>query len=223
VNPRSRTPLILAVVVVVIGVAALIAVVVTRGDGDDGDTASSVPAATGTGGASEETNGGSAGLVTVEGQALPQGEGSDDPAVGLPAPTLHGADYSGADIDIAPGTGGPMMIVFLAHWCPHCNEEIPVLLEWQDSGEIPAELQIFGVSTAANEERPNYPPGEWLQEKGWEWPVLADDAELTAANAYGITGFPYFVIVDADGNVAVRGSGEIPIDELDALVDEAIA
>ena len=116
-----------------------------------------------------------------------------------------------------------MMIVFLAHWCPHCNDEIPVLLEWRDSGEIPAELQIFGVSTAVSDERPNYPPGEWLQEKGWEWPVLADDAELTAANTYGVTGFPYFVIVDADGNVTARGSGEIPIEELDALVDEAIA
>ena len=29
------------------------------------------------------------------------------------------------------------MVVFLAHWCPHCNAEIPVLNEWRDSGEIP--------------------------------------------------------------------------------------
>ena len=146
-----------------------------------------------------------------------------DPAVGLTAPTLRGTDYSGADVTIAPGTGGPMMIVFLAHWCPHCNDEIPVLLEWRDSGDMPAELQVFGVSTAVSDERPNYPPGEWLRDKGWEWPVLADDAQLTAANTYGVTGFPFFVIVDADGNVAARGSGEIPIEDLDALVDEVIA
>jgi len=126
-------------------------------------------------------------------------------------------------VDIDPGTGGPMMVVFLAHWCPHCNDEIPVLLEWRDSGRIPADLQVFGVSTAVSEERPNYPPDEWLVEKGWDWPVLADDAQLTAANAYGVTGFPYFAIVDADGKVAARGSAEHPIEALQALVDAVVA
>ena len=222
-NPRSRTPFVLAIVVAVVGVAALIAVLVTRDGDDDSDGASTVPPAAteGTGASSGSTPVGAS--VTVDGAPLPPGEGGDDPAIGLLAPTLRGTDYSGAEVTIAPGTGGPMMIVFLAHWCPHCNDEIPVLLEWRDSGAIPAELQIFGVSTAVSDERPNYPPGEWLQEKEWAWPVLADDAQLTAANAYGVTGFPYFVIVDADGNVAVRGSGELPIDELAALVDAAIA
>ena len=218
---RSRTPFVLAIVVAVVGLAALIAVVITRDGGDDEDTASTVPAPAS--GASGDTLDPAAAAVSVEGEPLAPFEGGEDPAVRLPAPTLHGTDYSGADVTIAPGTGGPMMIVFLAHWCPHCNDEIPVLLEWRDSGEIPAELQVFGVSTAVSDERPNYPPGEWLQEKGWDWPVLADDAELTALNTYGVTGFPFFVIVDAEGNVTARGSGEIPIEELDALVDEAIA
>jgi cytochrome c biogenesis protein CcmG, thiol:disulfide interchange protein DsbE len=219
VTSRSRTPFVLALVVVVVGLAALIAVVVTRDDDDDADTASTVPPASD---ASADALDPAAASVSVEGQRLAPFEGGEDPAVGQAAPTLRGTDYSGADVTIAPGTGGPMMIVFLAHWCPHCNDEIPVLLEWRDSGEMPAELQVFGVSTAVSDERPNYPPGEWLQDKGWEWPVLADDAQLTAVNTYGVTGFPFFVIVDADGDVAARGSGEIPIDELDALVDSVI-
>jgi thiol-disulfide isomerase/thioredoxin len=227
VTARSRTPLVLAVVLVVAGVVALVAVLATRG-GDDDDTASSVPsAASGSvdDGASEGTTGppSAAPGVTVEGAVLPPGQGEDDPAIGTPAPTLIGRDYEGNDVTIAPGTDGPMMVVFLAHWCPHCNAEIPVLLEWQESGGIPAELQIYGVSTAASADRPNYPPDQWLQEKGWAWPVLADDDQLTAANAYGVTGFPYFAILDADGNVVVRNSGEIPIEDLEAMVDQAIA
>jgi cytochrome c biogenesis protein CcmG, thiol:disulfide interchange protein DsbE len=229
VTSRSRTPFVLALVVALVGLAALIAVVVTRDDGDD-DTASTVPppatdTAGGTGSTpiSADTIDPAAATVSVDGAALPPLEGGDDPAVGLPAPTLRGTDYRGTDVTIEPGTGGPMMIVFLAHWCPHCNDEIPVLLEWRDSGQMPAELQVYGVSTAVSDERPNYPPDQWLQDKGWPWPVLADDSELTAVNTYGVTGFPFFVIVDADGNVAARGSGEIPIEELDALVDEVIA
>jgi cytochrome c biogenesis protein CcmG/thiol:disulfide interchange protein DsbE len=227
VNARSRTPLVLAIVIVIAGIAAVIAVVATRNGGDDDDTASTVPpAATGSvdDTASDGTTGPATAVgVTVEGSLLPAGQGEDDPAIGTPAPTLRGADYQGNEVTIAPGTDGPMMVVFLAHWCPHCNAEIPVLLEWQESGEIPDGLQIYGVSTAVNPDEPNYPPDQWLQEKGWAWPVLADDDRLTAANAYGVTGFPYFVIVDADGNVVVRNSGEIPLEDLDAMVEEAIA
>ena len=213
---RSRTPLVIAIVLVVAAGVAIAAVLATRG-GDDKESASTVPSpAAGTGsvpGAGEIT-------VTVEGAALPPLEDpANDAAIGTPAPALRGTDYSGNAVDITPGTGGPMMIVFLAHWCPHCNNEIPVLLEWRDSGQIPADLQVFGVSTAVDPERPNYPPDQWLAEKEWDWPVLADDAELTAANAYGVTGFPFFTIVDADGNVAARGSGEYPIEALQVLVD----
>ena len=66
---------------------------------------------------------------------------------------------------------------------------------------IPEDLQVVGVSTAVAPDAPNYPPGEWLADMGWTWPVIADDDELTAADAYGVTGFPYIVFIDADGNV----------------------
>jgi cytochrome c biogenesis protein CcmG, thiol:disulfide interchange protein DsbE len=226
---RSRTPLVLAIVLVVAGVVALVAVLVTRGDSDDGDSASSVPTpapgATPPGSAGGPPAGGTidplAATVTVDGEPLPPLEDpNDDPAVGMAAPALHGTNYAGQATDIVPGTGGPMLVVFLAHWCPHCNEEIPVLLEWRDSGGIPSDLQIFGVSTAVSPERPNYPPGQWLQDKGWDWPVLADDVDFTAGIAYGVTGFPGFTLIDADGNVTARGSGEISIDDLQALVNE---
>lgn len=224
---RSRTPLVLAIVLVVAGVVALVAVLVTSDDGDDGDSASSVPAPGATAPSSVGTtpSGGTidplAASVTVDGADLPPLEDpNNDAAVGMKAPALHGTDYAGQPTDIVPGTGGPMMIVFLAHWCPHCNAEVPVLLEWRDSGAIPPDLQIFGVSTGVDPNRPNYPPGQWLQDKGWEWPVLADSAAGRAAMGYGLPGYPMFTIIDAEGNVAARGSGEIPIDDLQALVDE---
>jgi thiol-disulfide isomerase/thioredoxin len=211
---RSRTPLVIAIVLVVAAGVAIAAVLATRGGDDDDSASTAPPPAAGSGSVPGEI------AVTVEGAALPPLEDpANDAAIGSPAPALRGTDYQGNAVDIAPGSGGPMMIVFLAHWCPHCNNEIPVLLEWRDSGQMPDDLQVFGVSTAVSEERPNYPPDEWLAEKGWDWPVLADDAELTAANAYGVTGFPFFTIVDADGNVAARGSGEYPIEALQALVD----
>jgi cytochrome c biogenesis protein CcmG/thiol:disulfide interchange protein DsbE len=234
---RSRTSLIVAVTLVV----GVIAVFAACGDDDSGSASTSAPgAASPTGSASTDAPGASPSAsssapaastpaagsidpleatVTVDGQPLPTLEDpTDDPAVGMPAPALHGTDYAGEPVDIVPGSGGPMLIVFLAHWCPHCNAEVPRLLEWKDSGAVPPELQVFGVSTGVNPDYPNYPPGQWLKDKGWTWPVLADDVQSSAATAYGLPGYPMFTLVDADGNVVARNSGEIPIDDLNALI-----
>jgi len=118
--------------------------------------------------------------------------------------------------------------VFLAHWCPHCNAEMPMLRDWKQSGGVPDDLQVVGVATAVSETSANYPPAKWFSDKGWSWPVIVDESVAAgtagkAAVAYGASGWPYFVIVGAGGNVKVRVSGEIPVEELQAVVDAALA
>ena len=152
-STRSRTPLVLGIVLAVVAVVAIAAVVLTRG-GDDDETSSTVPPGTGVGAAT----------VMVDGTPLEPGEGPSDPAIGTAAPALSGTDYAGEPVEITPGADGPMMVVFLAHWCPHCNDEIPVLQQWEADGGIPEDLQVVGVSTAVSAERPYYPPDEWLVE-----------------------------------------------------------
>ena len=173
--------------------------------------------------------------VSVIGDPLPelsaeiQFGGVDDPAIGLQVPVVSGVDYEGNEIAIDPASDGPTMVVLLAHWCPHCDAEIPVLDEWRDAGEIPDGLNIVGVSTGVSADAPNYPPDEWLQEMDWQWPVLADDrapdadSPAPAMGAYGGTSYPTFVIVDADGRVRQRLTGAVPIDDLAPIVDDLMA
>ena len=217
-STRSRTPFVIAAVLVVIAVAAVLAIVLTRDSDDDGGASATTSAPT--------TDGGDDivyGTVTVEGEPLPEYEGDPDAAVGMTPPTMIGTTYDGTPLKIVPGEGGPMMVVFLAHWCPHCNAEVPVLMEWRDSGAIPEDLQIFGVSTAVTDTRPNFPPDEWFADFGWDWPTMADDAQATAFRAYGGPSFPYFVLVGADGTVKARGRGELPVEALNELVETALA
>lgn len=153
---------------------------------------------------------------------------SPDPSVGLVAPLISGLDFEGDAIAVDPSARGPYMIVFLAHWCPHCNAEVPRLLDWKGSGAVPAELNVLGVATAVSESAPNYPPAEWFSNRGWSWPVLVDqslgDGEGgVAATAFGATGWPYFVIIGADGLVKARVSGEIEVSDLQVIVDNALA
>ena len=219
-NDQTRTLLLIAAVVGVIAVlGVVVALVVGGGDDDGGDD----------GGADMYRP------VTVDGETLtPFTEEMrvgqiDDPAVGEAVPVVSGVDYDGNEITIDPATDGPTMVVLLAHWCPHCNAEIPVLNEWRDSGDIPDDLNIVGVSTGVSSDAPNYPPDEWLVEKDWQWPVLADDRSPNeespppAMGAYGGTSYPTMVLIDGDGRVRQRLSGEVPIDVLAPLVDDLVA
>ena len=111
-----------------------------------------------------------------------------------PAPGIITAHINSQPITVDAATNGPTMLVFLAHWCPHCNAEVPRLNAWKNSGAVPPELNVVGVSTAVSEGSANYPPSSWLSNLGWTWPVMADEAQGNgedgkAALAYGATGW----------------------------------
>lgn len=167
--------------------------------------------------------------ATVTGTALPKFEsgGGADPAIGVAAPIVDGLQFNGEKIGL-DAKDGAYMVVFLAHWCPHCNAEVPRLIDWKNSGAVPADLRVIGVATAVAKTQVNYPPAQWFTNKGWPWPVMVDESagEGTAgkvAQAFGASGWPYFVIVGADGKVKVRVSGEIEAGELQKVVEAALA
>lgn len=162
--------------------------------------------------------------ITVDGDPLePYDELVEDPTVGSAAPVVSGESFDGTPITIGGPTENPTMIVFLAHWCPHCNDEIPELIALDEAGELPEGLDVIGVSTAVDPSADNYPPSEWIDEKGWPWPTMADDADLTAIIAMGGTSFPFTVVLDEDGNVLARKAGTSSADEITAFLDDALA
>jgi thiol-disulfide isomerase/thioredoxin len=163
------------------------------------------------------------GPITVEGSPLdPFEETSDDLALGQTAPVVSGESFDGTPLTIGGPTTNPTMVVFLAHWCPHCNDEVPELLALDAAGDLPEGLDVIGVSTAVDPNAPNYPPSDWVVEKGWEWPTIADDEELTAFGAFGGTSFPFIVVLDSDGAVLARRSGAAPAAETKAFLDAAL-
>ncbi len=161
--------------------------------------------------------------LDVVGEALPPLEDPEaDTAVGLAAPIITGQQFDGSDITIGGETEGPTMLVFLAHWCPHCNDEIPEIVKLRDQGDLPDELNIIGISTAVVDDRENYPPSEWMVEKDWTWPVLADTLEAEAFQLYGGSGFPYTVMLHADGSVNARKSGSESAEQIKDWIDAAL-
>jgi thiol-disulfide isomerase/thioredoxin len=198
-----------AIIAIVIGGAAIVAI---SSSGSDSASTSD--------GISEFSS------ITVTGESLPSFDSvstATDAAIGLPAPVVSGKGFTGTEIT-TDGAGTPTLLVFLAHWCPHCQREVPLLVEWEKNGKTPTGVDVIAVATGTDPANPNYPPSEWLAREEFPalWPVIADSADKKAANAFGLSGYPFFVLVDAQGKVFMRLSGEVPMDELTAMIDQMI-
>lgn len=196
---RSTIPLrwIAAGAAVLVVLAAAVAYLVTSGSAAAGE-----PAA----------------RLTVSGAALPAlpAEGGD-PAVGRLLPTLSGTSPTGEPVVIGP-TGAPQVVAIMAHWCPHCQAEVPRIVDWLRTNDWPNGATLTTLSTAIDPARPNYPPSTWLAREGWTAPILTDDAAGSGLAALGIGSFPGFVLVNADGTVAGRLTGEVPMEQLAGMV-----
>jgi thiol-disulfide isomerase/thioredoxin len=161
------------------------------------------------------------GPVTASGSVLPPFQaGQPDPAVGKSSPTVTGVNFSNEPLSIATD-GTPTVVIFLAHWCPVCQREVPVLVDWYATNPDLDGVEIIGVATAVERTRSNWPPGAWLTEEGWPFPTMVDDADNTASEVFGLTGFPYFVVIDANGKIVERVSGEVGGPAFAALVAAA--
>ncbi len=198
-----------AIIAIVIGGAAIVAI-----------SSSSSKSDTATGAISEFSD------ITVTGDALPAFDSVStavDTAIGMPAPVISGKGFTGTSIT-TEGTGTPMLVLFLAHWCPHCQREVPLLVQWEKDGKTPTGIDVIAVATGTDPANPNYPPSEWLAREQFPalWPVIADSKDKAAANAFGLSGYPYFVLVDAQGNVFKRASGEVSMDDLTAMINQMI-
>jgi cytochrome c biogenesis protein CcmG, thiol:disulfide interchange protein DsbE len=152
------------------------------------------------------------GAAVISGTPLPVFQSpASDPAVGAIIPEVTTPEAS------ITADGTAKLLLFLAHWCPHCQAEVPVVQDWVDAGSLPADVELISVSTAIAADRPNYPPDAWLEGAGWTAPVI-EDPTGSVADAYGLSAFPFWVFVNADGTVAGRLTGELTAEQLDEVV-----
>jgi cytochrome c biogenesis protein CcmG/thiol:disulfide interchange protein DsbE len=201
-TPRNNTTLILGIVGGVV-VLLLIAVFILNPSGG------SQPI-------EDET-----GEVTLEGVSLPvmpQTAPQDSTANGLTPPDVTGSNFAGDTVTIT-NDGRAKGIVFIAHWCPHCQEEVPRVQEWIDGGGNVEGVDLYSVSTSVRSTQANYPPSDWLESEAWSVPVIRDDSSGSVHIAYGGGGFPFWVFVNSDGTVALRTSGQLQIDQLVQILE----
>lgn len=206
---RSYLPFIVLGVILIVGVA--IALVVSSGDDDTTDVGDAEADA----GSDDNLLDLATASIVIDGEPLPPiPDGGEDPAIGASAPLLEGSSPAGLETEVAYDNG-PTLLVFLAHWCPHCQEEVPKIVDLAGEGTFEG-IRTVAVLTSTDEDQANYPPSAWLDDEGWTDDRFFDDRENSAAAAYGVTSFPFVVYVDADGTVVGRVAGGQSLEQLRA-------
>ncbi len=108
--------------------------------------------------------------VKVSGTPLPvyDSSASSDPAVGKTVPTLTGSSVGdGGAVTIGPDTGDgePQAIVFVAHWCPHCQAEVPRLVALAKEGVFDG-VKVSAVATSTDDRARQLPAVGVAEDRG---------------------------------------------------------
>lgn len=156
------------------------------------------------------------GQAEVIGEALPRFS-QPDTAIGMTVPTISAQDFDGDRIQVR-SNGNARVYGFFAHWCPHCQAELPRISAWLEENELPDGVEMVAVSTNVDPIGGNYPPSAWFEREGWPDAVVVDSASNAVATGFGLAGFPYWVAANADGEVVLRASGELTTEQFETLL-----
>ena len=211
---KSTAWIWIAIVAVVV-VVGVVAVVAGRGSSAKGGSASP------SGGTIVPNGKLDYGQVSVSGTNLtPMPDSGADPMVGTLVPSVTGQQFDGKQLTIA-ADGKPHIIMVVAHWCSHCQAEVPRIQGWLNASGMPTDVELVTVATSNDPAKGNFPAADWLRAQKWSVPTIVDDKQSQAGAALGVSGFPYFIVTDAQGKVVYRTSGEKTEAEWNALLAAA--
>jgi thiol-disulfide isomerase/thioredoxin len=152
-----------------------------------------------------------AGTVSIDRASGPM-LGSGEAVPGFEAPALDG----GAPIAWDDVAGRPTVLSIWAPWCPHCQAELPRLSAAVDARP---DVQLVTIATAYGAQ-PGPTPHEYMSDEGLSFPVAVDDDAQTLLHGFGVESFPTTYYVASDGTVVTSTTGEVPADQLDAILDD---
>ena len=140
------------------------------------------------------------------------GTGSGGPLPDLTLPCLGG----GPDVDLA-SLRGPLVVNVWGSYCGPCRQEMPALQEFYD--RYGDRVDVVGIDYQDTQPMAAI---ELARKAGVTYPLVADPGgDINAAAPISvIRGVPWFVFVDADGNVTNAAGGVDSADELAELASE---
>jgi len=147
-------------------------------------------------------------------------QGEADPALGMTLGEFSAEDWTSGEIYTVGPSDTSKIVLIWAHWCPYCQQELPIVQGLIDEGALDAypDIEFVTVTTFEDPSRGN-PLDEYLEAEQWDFPVLLDEDESLAARL-GVQSVPAWVVLDAEGTVLGRFTGAIPGEQVLGIFEE---
>lgn len=154
---------------------------------------------------------GSGGSNDAAGNFTPNDQGLLQPGSQAPAFSAEGVD--GGDVSLPTTDGEPTLLVFFATWCPHCNNEAPIISDLAEQNED-LNVVMVGIDGEDDSEKVQ----RFVEEYGIGGEALY---QPSLGQTYRVSGYPTSYVIDGRGQVVTANSGETPEEVLQGWIDEA--
>ncbi|MBI3397694.1 MAG: TlpA family protein disulfide reductase [Deltaproteobacteria bacterium] len=135
--------------------------------------------------------------------------------VGTPAPAFSLNLINGGSVTLDSFKGKPLIITFMASWCPCSNESAPVFKEaYSKYNSKGVEFLMIGIQDSESKFK------KFVDKKQFPFPTGFNKRD-TIARLYGVNAPPTTFFIDRDGKIARAFYGKlIEIEKLSAWVEE---
>lgn len=145
------------------------------------------------------------------------------------APDFTLSDQFGNTHTLSEYKGKVVFLNFWTTWCGYCKEEMPDIQQiYEEYGQNQGDLIVLGVANPRSELFPNGADVEkneiiqFLTDAGYTYPTVMDTTG-SVFREYGISSFPFTLMIDRDGNVFGYVGGMLTKEQMEQIVQQTMA
>ncbi|MBM7703781.1 TlpA family protein disulfide reductase [Metabacillus iocasae] len=136
---------------------------------------------------------------------------------GKKAPVFKLRVLGGEEVSLSDYQGKKVILNFWATWCPPCKAEMPEMQKFYN--QYSDDVEILAVNLTSSEQTVDA-VNQFLQERGFTFPVLLDEKEEVSSKQYKILTIPTTYFIDESGTITKRINGPMNYEQMEAFAKE---
>lgn len=133
---------------------------------------------------------------------------------GAQAPDFTADTVDGGSVSVGGGSSDATMLVFFATWCPHCQEEAPIISDLENEYDD-LKIVMVGIDGQDNPEKVR----EFVQRYDIQSPAVYD---TSLGARYQVSGYPTVYVLDGSGKIVGANTGEAPKEAYEEWIQKAL-